>query len=65
MHGFIYDGWLRECHSCLLGLMYVHTLLYVIRCFRVMACLRFELVGSCIKGQAIFPSFVGFSRIPS
>jgi len=50
MHGLIHDGRLRACHSCLLGLMYVHRLLYVIRCFKVMACLGFELVDGYIKG---------------
>jgi len=28
-------------------------LLYVIRCFRVMACLGFQLVDICIKGQVL------------
>ncbi len=54
MHGLIHDGRLQACQSCLLGLMYVLRLLYAIRCFRVMACLRFKLVDSYIKGQ-IFP----------
>jgi hypothetical protein len=45
MHGLIHDGWLRACQSCLLGLMYVLRLLYAIRCFRVMACLRFNLLA--------------------
>ncbi len=40
----------------LLGLMYVLKLLYVIRCFRVMTCLGFQLVGGYIKGQ-ILPFF--------
>jgi len=53
MHGFIHDGWLRACQSCLLGLMYVLRLLYVITCFKVMACLGFQLVDGCIKGQAL------------
>jgi hypothetical protein len=54
MHGFIYDGRLWACQSCLLGLMYVVRLLYAIRCFRVMACLGFQLVDNCMKGQT-FP----------
>jgi hypothetical protein len=37
----------------LLGLTYVLRLLYAIRCFRVVACLRFQLVGDYIKGQAL------------
>jgi hypothetical protein len=41
MHDFMHDGQLRACQSCLLGLMYVLRLLYVIKCFRVMACLGF------------------------
>jgi hypothetical protein len=45
MHGLIHDGWLRACQSCLLGLMYVLRLLYAIRCFRVMACLGFNLLA--------------------
>jgi len=45
-----YDGRLRACPSCLLGLMYVLRWLYVIRC------LGFQLVGGCIKSQA-FPFF--------
>jgi len=53
MHGLIHDGQLRACQSCLLGLMYVFKLLYAIRCFRVMACLGFQLVDNSIKGQAL------------
>jgi len=53
MHGLIYDGWLRACQSCLLGLMYVLKLLYIIRCFKVMACLRFKFVDGYMKGQAL------------
>ncbi len=53
MHGLIYDGRLWACQSCLLGLMYVLRLLYAIRCFRVMVFLGFQLVGDCIKGQAL------------
>jgi len=41
MHGFIHDGRLWACQSCLLRLMYVFRLLYNIKCFRVMACLGF------------------------
>ncbi len=52
-HGLIHDGQLWACQSCLLGLMYVLRLLYTIRCFRVMACLGLQLVGGCIKGQAL------------
>jgi hypothetical protein len=33
--------------------MYVLKLLYAIRCFRVMACLRFQLVDNYIKGQVL------------
>jgi hypothetical protein len=33
-----------------LGLMYVFKLLYISRCFKVMACLGFQLVDNCIKG---------------
>jgi hypothetical protein len=57
MHGFIHDGRLWACQSCLLGLMYICRLPYAIRCFRVMTCLGFELVGACIKGQAISFSY--------
>jgi hypothetical protein len=32
MHGFIHDGRLWACPSCLLGLMYVLRWLYTIRC---------------------------------
>jgi hypothetical protein len=53
MHGLIYDDWLHACQSCLLGLMYVLRLLYDIRCFRVMACLGFQLVDDYKKGQAL------------
>jgi hypothetical protein len=53
MHGLIHDGWLRACQSCLLGLMYVFRLLYAIMCFRVMACLGFQLVDGFIKGQVL------------
>jgi hypothetical protein len=42
--------------------MYILRLLYVIRCFRVMACLRFQLVDNCIKTK-LFLSLVSFSRI--
>jgi len=57
MHGLIHDGRLQAW--CLLRLMYVFRLLYTISCFRVMACLGFQLVDSCIKGQAP-PSLVNF-----
>ncbi len=57
MHGFIHDGQLQASQSCLLGLMYVLRLLYVIRC------LRFQLVGGCIKGQTL-PFSYQFSKIP-
>jgi len=53
MHGLIHDGWLRACQSCLLGLMYVLRLLCVIMCFKVMACLGFQLVNGYIKGQVL------------
>jgi len=53
MHGLIHDGRLRACQSCLLGLMYVFRLLYVIKCFRVMTCLGFQLVDGCMKGQVL------------
>jgi len=53
MHGLIHDGQLWACQSCLLGLMYILRLLYAIRCFRVMACLRFQLVGSSIESQVL------------
>jgi hypothetical protein len=53
MHGLIHDSRLRACQSCLLGLMYILRLLYTIKCFRVMACLGFQLIDGCIKGQAL------------
>jgi len=53
MHGLIHDNRLRACQSCLLGLMYVFRLLYTIKCFRVIACLGFQFVDDCIKGQAL------------
>jgi hypothetical protein len=37
----------------LLRLMYILKLLYDIRCFKVMACLGFQLVDGYIKGQAL------------
>jgi hypothetical protein len=46
MHGLIHDAQLRTCQSCFLGLMYVLRLVYAIRCFRVMACLGFQLVNN-------------------
>jgi hypothetical protein len=46
-----------------LGLMCVLRLLYAIRCFRVMACLRFSFVDDYIKAK-LFLSLVSFSRIP-
>jgi len=46
MHGLIHDGQLQACQSCLLGLMDIFRLLYAIRCFRVMVCLRFQLVAA-------------------
>jgi hypothetical protein len=53
MHGLIHDGRLRACQSCFLGLMYILKLLYVIRCFKVMACLGFQLISDYRKGQAL------------
>jgi hypothetical protein len=53
MYGLIHDDRLQACQSCLLGLMYVIKLLYIIRCFRIMACLGFQLVDGSIKGQAL------------
>ncbi len=53
MHGLIHDGRLRACQSCLFKLMYIFILLYVIRCFNVMACLGFQLVDDYIKGQVL------------
>jgi hypothetical protein len=53
MHGLIHVGQLQACQSCLLGLMYILRLLYAITCFKVMVCLRFQLVDSCIKDQAL------------
>jgi hypothetical protein len=53
MHGLIHDGRLWACQLCLLGLMYVLKLLYAIKCFMVMACLGFQLVGDYIKGQDV------------
>jgi len=53
MHGLINDDWLWACQSCLLMLMYLLRLLYPIRCFKVMACLRFQFVDGYIKGQAL------------
>jgi hypothetical protein len=47
----------------LIGLMYVLKLSNAIRCFSVMACLGFQLVDSCIKGQVFF-FLVSFSKIP-
>jgi hypothetical protein len=53
MHGLIHDGQLWAHQSCLLRLMYVLRLLYAIRCFKVMACLGFQLIDGYIKGQVI------------
>jgi hypothetical protein len=53
MHGPIHDGRLRACQSCLLGLIYILRLVYTIRCFKVMACLGFQLVDGSIKGQVL------------
>ncbi len=50
MHGLMHDRQLWACPSCLLGLMYVLRWLYAIKC------LRFQLVGDCIKAKPfLFP----------